>query len=412
MTRIKIGRLIGLIISLIFTSLVFIVPINREILLIFNLCIMTMTLIKTRLSIVSLWSIVTNYVMINVYAYDVTGSAYGVLGLTNISFVPMLRYMLILNMSLFIWSYSTKILQYEELMLSYSEFKPGRNFTTVCSVIAVLAILIAFPTIPFAFNSEKRFESLLPGNAWNHLAIVTLLFILPNIKRYKKVVCAYIIVCFWFLSHYERVDVLGLLVVMSFIYIVKNKGKKNVWIKYIKVAVIGMMIFVILSFLGEARMNSSFSVTNIAKKIITQNTASDVGYVYDVAIRYMNDYDLLHGVTYLRYLFKYVPGINLDYLEPAIILGQHYWLPGGSFFLNEPLMNFGIIGVIVVPNIWIFFVYYLLKKETNMRYIIYLFLLATPFRYLWYGMDFIETGLVIFIPGMYLLYKLIRKKVS
>lgn len=40
---------------------------------------------------------------------------------------------------------------------------------------------------------------------------------------------------------------------------------------------------------------------------------------------------------------------------------------------------------------------------------IYIFLLATPFRYLWYGIEYIETGIVIFIPIIYILYKITKK---
>lgn len=407
--KIKKEYIIGIIFSVLFTILACVMPTNREVLLFFNMVIVALTLAKTKLSIISLWSIITNYVMINVYAYDVTGNAYGVLGMTNISFVTMLKYMMIFNVCLYIWASSTRILYYEKQMLSFSEFNPGKTFTIICSIIAVFAILIAFPTIPFAFNFESRFQALLPGNAWNHLAIIALLYMVPNIKKYRIVVCTYIFVCFWFLSHYERVDVIGFLIVLVFIYFMKNNKKKNEWIKYIKISILGMMVFAVLSFLGEARMGSNFSITSIVRKLVTQNTASDVGYVYDVAIKYSDDHKLLNGATYLRYLCKFIPGINTNDLIPNVILGKHYWLPGGEFLLSEPIINFGILGVIVIPNLWIFLVYILISKQTKLRYIIYLFLLVTPFRYLWYGVEFIETGIVIFIPAMYFIYKMCGK---
>lgn len=406
---IKRKNVIGYLLSFLLIILSFVLPVNREILLAFNFAVMIATLFKTRLSIISLCSIVTNYVVINVYAYDISGIAYGILGLTKISFVPMLRYMLIWNLSLLFWGYATRFTEKEKEMLSYDKFNPGKNFSILCSAIAILSILIAFPSIPFVFVANNRFNGLLPGNAWNHLSIVALLFMLPNITKYKFVLVTYGFVFFWFLSHYERVDVLGVIVVLGFIYLAKNHNKKNELKKIVKIAVVGLAAFVMLSFLGESRMGSSLTFSNIFKKLVTQNTASDVGYMYDLAIRYVNEHSLLNGITYIRYFLKFIPGVDLSYLESTNILAQYYAVPGGSFILNEPLMNFGLMGVVIIPNLLISMIYMVLRKKSNLRYMIYIFLLATPFRYLWYGIEYIETGIVIFIPIIYILYKITKK---
>lgn len=411
MKKIKKNNLIGLGGSLLFILLIFILPLNREILLLLNLSIMLFTLWRTRLSIISLWSIITNYVMINVYAYDVTGIAYGILGMTTISFVPMLQYMMILNLSFYFWASSTNFLLQEKKLLNYSGYKPTKGFTAICSIIAILAILIAFPTIPFVFNAGNRFEALLPGNAWNHLSVVALLFIMPNIRKCKFVICTYVFVIFWFLSHYERVDVIGIILALAYIYIASNRSKKIEWKKVFRIGILGIIVFFVLSLIGETRMSSTFSFSKLFEKLLKQNTASDVGFMYDLAIKYTNDHELLHGVSYLRYIFKFIPGMDLNYLETTNILSQYTsFVPGGSFILNEPLMNFGMIGVIIIPNILMWMVYILLKKETKIRYIVFIFLVATPFRYLWYGIEYIETAIVIFIPGLYLVYKCLRMR--
>ena len=102
------SRLIGIIILIILIASIFIFPMDRNGLLLINSVVIIATLINTRVSIISLWSIISNYVMLNVYFYDVTGLAYGILGVSTVDFVTMLRYMLIWNISLFVWGSVTK----------------------------------------------------------------------------------------------------------------------------------------------------------------------------------------------------------------------------------------------------------------------------------------------------------------
>mgnify|MGYP004592400971 FL=1 len=235
------SRLIGIIILIILIASIFIFPMDRNGLLLINSVVIIATLINTRVSIISLWSIISNYVMLNVYFYDVTGLAYGILGVSTVDFVTMLRYMLIWNISLFVWGSVTDFVQRERHILTYDGYAPGKNFSMICCGIAILSIIIAFPTMPFSFGN--RFKALLPGNAWNHFAIIALLFVLTRVREYKFVAATYIFVIGWFLSHYERVDVLGLFIAILTVSIAKNIGKKENLIQIIKIAIICLIVF-------------------------------------------------------------------------------------------------------------------------------------------------------------------------
>lgn len=407
--NLSISRLIGIIISIILIASFFIFPMDRNGLLLINSVVIIATLINTRVSIISLWSIISNYVMLNVYFYDVTGLAYGILGVSTVDFVTMLRYMLIWNISLFVWGSVTDFVQRERHILTYDGYAPGKNFSMICCGIAVLSIIIAFPTMPFSFGN--RFKALLPGNAWNHFAIIALLFVLTRVREYKFVAATYIFVIGWFLSHYERVDVLGLFIAILTVSIAKNIGKKENLIQIIKIAIICLIVFFVMSFLGEARAQSSFDISDMVKKFLKQNTASDVAYMYNIAIDYIKHNDLLLGKSFLRYFIEIIPVFDGSRLETTNILsGVYHSVPGGSFVLNEPLMNFGLWGVIIIPNIYIFLMYNLIRKVNVYRYIVYLFLLTTVFRYLWYGMGYIETGMIWIIPILYAMYKKITGK--
>lgn len=402
------SKIVGMFFSVLLIIFVFILPINREILLVVNCIFLVITLLKSKISIISLWAIVTNYVILNVYFYDVTGLGYGVLALSKIDFVSMLRYMMILNMSFFFWSTSSNFIKREKNILQNTQYNPGEKFSLVCCAIAIITVLIAFPSLPFSFGN--RFEALLPGNAWNHFSIVALIFMIPNIKRYKFVAGTYAFVFFWFLSHYERVDVLGLVVALLLIYAMKKTRKKEEIARILKLGIAFFILFVLMSFLGEARMDSTFSISGILLKLVTQNTASDIGYMYSIAVDYVSKHSLLHGESYLRYLVNLIPIFDTSKLEITTILSQYYGIPGGAFILNEPLMNFGLWGVIIVPNLFIALVYSLIKKITVYRYIVYVFIIATAFRYLWYGVSFIETAIVLLIPFMYLIYAIMKRR--
>ena len=383
---------------------------NEYILLILNFFLCGLTIINGMISIISLWSFLSNYVILNIAYYYFTGDTYGILGYVNVSFLPMLIYMLVLNVTLFTWSFATDFINREKRLLKYQGFVPGKSFSIGCCILALASAVIAFPTLPF--TQEERFQALLPGNAWNHLAIISLIFVLPVVKKYKFVLGTYVLVILWFLSHYERVDCIGLLIALLVIYLMVRSRKTVDNGKIFKVGIICVLIFAVMTFLGEARVHATFSLTQLLRKFVTQNTACDVGYMYDIAIKYVEKNDFLWGKSYVRYLIELVPVLDASYLETTNILAQsHGFLPGGSFFLNEPLMNFGLVGVVTIPNVYIFLVYKLIRKRTNYRYIVYVFLLATAFRYLWYGVGFIETGLVWIIPMIYLMYRIMNKGV-
>ena len=54
----------------------------------------------------------------------------------------------------------------------------------------------------------------------------------------------------------------------------------------------------------------------------------------------------MYGKTYLKYGVEVIP--MLDYSESSIkILGRKYFNFGGEFILNEPIMNFGLSGVVI-----------------------------------------------------------------
>ncbi|NRS82860.1 hypothetical protein BD780_000085 [Clostridium tetanomorphum] len=279
--------------------------------------------------------------------------------------------------------------------------------SSIYAIIGIIFAYIAFPQMPFTFNSNTRFSALLPGNGWNHFSIVALLFAMPGLRKNRIVQFSYLFVCSWFLMHYERVDILGLIIAILLIYVVKTS--KNIKLSTVlKVGIIVTLIFIILSYVGERRTgNVSFGISDVLAKLVSQNTASDIGYVYNSSCDFVKNDNLLYGKTYLTYIEGLIPLVDTPY-RAGLIIKNLYNTPGGEFILTEPLINFGMLGVIIIPNIYLFIFKIILKKRTVLRYNLYIFLIVTAFRYLWYGFSYIETAVIWFIPLLYLLYKFLR----
>ena len=117
---------------------------------------------------------------------------------------------------------------------------------------------------------------------------------------------------------------------------------------------------------------------------------------------------LLLGKTYITYLIKAIPFLDTE-LRTDTILQEKYSTAGGDFFLDEPLMNFGWLGVILYPIIEMGIYLLILRKKSKYRFFVWVFLTTNTFRTTWYGLLYIEKGLIYFIPILYFILYFIEK---
>lgn len=161
-------------------------------------------------------------------------------------------------------------------------------------------------------------------------------------------------------------------------------------------------------FLGELRADNieDMTITDIARKTLVQNTAADVGYVFNTSIEYAQTNELLKGRTYLTYFIKLVPFLDSN-VRAGKILNETYLTPGGEFILSEPLMNFGTIGILIFQIVEFSVYSAILSKKSRYRFFLYSFLMLTVFRTSWYGWMYIEKAVVYFIPIIYWITKIL-----
>ena len=137
----------------------------------------------------------------------------------------------------FIWILiftNTNIIELEKNKMIKSNYQLNDFFVFFLCICAIFSILIAFPRLPFVKVADisGRFSALLPGNAWNHITIVCLILLIPSFKKNKLTKLTYLFCIFWFLSHYERVDIIGLLFGLFVITFFKKNRKINCWYGY------------------------------------------------------------------------------------------------------------------------------------------------------------------------------------
>lgn len=377
---------------------------------IINLIIALLIIKKCKLSIFSVKTLAVNYILLPLFYQYLTGASYGLLELnaSSIYYNYILISLLIYNSIFYILLSFSKTLDQEKQKLKNGFSVKGLTKFILIS-IAIICAIIAFPTMPFSYNAETRFQALLPGHAWNHIAIISLIFLIGNLRKDHGVQFAYLFCIFWFLSHYERVDIVGLLIVVA-IYMVmqndkiKDKIKSSLSLAKIRrrlgITIAAVLAFILMTFIGVMRSGSQTG-SSLIKNIVVQKTAADVAYIYNSSVDYEQNHGKLYGKTYGQYIAEIIPFTNYQD-SVSNILDQNYPYPGGEYILSAPVMNFGLLGVPIMAIFEFYILNLLIKSKHKISIFMYLFLTATIFRSNWYGLGYIETGLIYIVPIFYI----------
>ncbi|MCI8362659.1 MAG: hypothetical protein HFJ41_06025 [Clostridia bacterium] len=383
---------------------------QSNLLLLFNILIVIYIIVKAKYSMFTIKILILNYILSPIYFQYNFGNSYGVLQSSNIPlyYVEINTILIIYNVITCLVLINSNILEKEKELLKLRP-KTSKVFSNICSIIAIIFAIVAIPSLPFkSFGETVRFNHLLPGDAWNHLVIISLIFAYPNLKESKMVKFSYIFCILWFLAHYERVDIIGIIILIVILSICNIKNKISIK-QIMKYGLILITVLLVLVFIGEARVNNKSNI-NFIRKILIQNTASDLGYIYNVSVEYAKNEKLLKGKTYLAYVVEAIPLIPSQQRIERF-LEKQYNTPGGSYLLSEPLVNFGIIGVIIFSLLEFFIINLILNMKSSYRFYVYCFIIVAIFRICWYGVIYVEIGLLYFIPLLFLMKHIIETKI-
>jgi hypothetical protein len=257
-----------------------------------------------------------------------------------------------------------------------------------------------FPYIPLEFIGQYgRMRTFIPGQGWIGLSLCALAFaVLSHFEDSAFVKFTSFFVIFWSLSHYERADISGFIILLFFILIARISDFK-LKAKYI---ILGLSAFLLLLSLEYVRSGNTLMFSNIYKRIICQVDASDIAYNYNCIIDFVHKGKLLHGESLLSYLEEIIP-VFTSQNRIATIFRNNYFSPGGIHFFGEPLMNFGPIGLILFFFLFLFSINQLVQeqRERRMSHVVYTYVLMLSIRIVWYGIIYALNGLVWYIPLVY-----------
>lgn len=273
-------------------------------------------------------------------------------------------------------------------------------------VCSLLLVIMSYPSLPSLSAILSRNAGYIESARYTPIALFLLSITYDSLRKYKGLIILWITVIFWILFHGERVLVMGLLVYFAIKYLSQNSENKSGLLKtmfkgkrkLIIFAAIAVVLIGVYIQYSRIEIDRSLSIMDV----VAQATAGDVVYVFNCSVDLWKNNNLLNGYSFLRYVTDLLPGQTNVAMSPAVLITDYYYTVGGGLFFVEPIMNFGIYGV--VPYIvFIFFILNLLLKKPNLfTAMLWAPVVITIFRATWYC-GFLAWKIAIYIsPILYL----------
>ena len=381
------------------------------ILIYFNFVFVFYSIIYCKYSIYSLIIFLSNYPIFPLIYKYYWNDGVSSLGISTLEthMVEILITILIFNIITMSFVFFSKILRKEHTLIT-SIYDIPKTEMYFFILIVLMSLIISMPHIPFLHASlENRQNVLLQGGAWNYVGLCAFAFLTAKHgKKHKVIFYVFIIMVVWNIGNYNRVDVMSLIIFYLIRYITLNKISKRKTIKYFAML---FLLFLFSIFVGEYRVSTSInanifisfinSIGKTVSNIFNQSTAADIIHVYNTGIDYTKNLGLLYGDTYSFYLYSLVPFLGKYYANSHLftnVLLKYYFNLGGGFFLTEPYLNFGILGVIFYAIMFNVLLYIILRKNNLPNYIYYVCMWTAAFRFQWYGLVYIERSFIQIIP--------------
>lgn len=307
-------------------------------------------------------------------------------------------------------NYDAKILSY------FSGTVHSLLATWVFSAITIISSIIYLPDLPGLAYKDLS-PSLLPGNAWNSVVVISYFFVLMGVKESAIRKFALFFVPIWLLTHYARVDILGLLLIL---YLLLTATKKLDVIKsrfsFKKAALIvgGLLVF---SYLGLVRHTGlvfdTEALVESVSMLTNYPTVQDLVYSTAAAIEvtqlYGNFYTLM---DYIPQLIPSFLGFEAQSPEAGHLVASLIHTNYGLFVYGEFYLNFEVMGLVVAPFVTylvIFLPALILRKLLGNfgASLGYYWIVLTIARVFWYGYIYYIKPLVIILPVFIILYLII-----
>lgn len=378
-----------------------------KIVFLLNILVWIISIYLLKIDLISIVIFCINALLFPIMIQYYTGKSYGILqqNLFPIHIGEILTFTYLYCVTFLIWAIIFNFKRSESVIShvqvnDYSTLNIAFN-----NLVAIIFAIVAFPRLGLVTNGMNRFEMLLPGHAWNQLAIVGLLFNLPYLTKRVSVKLTYFFVIFWFLLNGERADITGLILGLICYYFVKNKDIKL--FKCFCFFLVSILFLILLNVIVILRNHGQLTLNNAITSIIVTPTLSDVSYLYNVSIDFWQKYGILHGQIFKSDLISIIPFTTPQGFDS--IIRYNYFSPGGEPFLSQPLMDWGIVGLIIRSFLdCLLFKLITIPKNSFFKLEFITILCSVP-RMVWYGRSYLFSSLFFFIPIIYIINRVIDK---
>lgn len=295
---------------------------------------------------------------------------------------------------------ATTILQRERLMY-LQEISISRCMAYILVGFSLVLIILSYPTMPTLSGTLSRNEGIIASARYMPIAYYILAITYDGVVKYKGLIIGWIVAIGWVLFHGERVAAFGFLIYVAIKFLNRHSNNNTSLLSLLfrgkgKLVVSAAVLVVILGvYLQYSRVGAVNNEEMTLAKVLAQGTAGDVVYVFNCSVDMWRNGNLFHGYTLLQYLTGWLPGGNNPMLSPAANIQKYYYTVGGGLFFVEPMMNFGMVGVLPYVFFVFLFLNFFLQKPSKFMAILWIPIVTTIFRLSWY------TGLTAWTFTLY-----------
>ena len=313
----------------------------------------------------------------------------------------------LLTMLWFVWF--TGLISNEKRLYLYNN-RITYQTAVLLQITSVILVILVFPSIP-TFKMDialRRTQGLSGLYGFLLIALILASLTIDQSFKHKKMNLIYLFIVVWVFGHAERVEVLGFLSYYAIKtlnhYDFENVRRTIARAHKRKIFFGGVAVLLLAMWIGMTRMSdiSHVNLGLILYNLVVQPTCGDVVYVFNCATDLWKNGNAVHGLTYIDYLLQLFPGSTSAY-SPAVVIMKYYTTMGGGLFYTEPMMNFGILGVVFFNIEFCVVMNFILKKSNRYRTFFWIPIVIEVFRTCWYGRSGWILAAFIEVPLLYII---------
>jgi hypothetical protein len=321
----------------------------------------------------------------------------------------------LLTMLWFVWF--TGLISNEKRLYLYNN-RITYQTAVLLQITSVILVILVFPSIP-TFKMDialRRTQGLSGLYGFLLIALILASLTIDQSFKHKKMNLIYLFIVVWVFGHAERVEVLGFLSYYAIktlnYYDFGNVRRTIARAHKRKIFFGGVAVLLLAMWIGMTRMSdiSHVNLGLILYNLLVQPTCGDVVYVFNCATDLWKNGNVVHGLTYIDYLLQLIPGSTSAY-SPAVVIMKYYTTMGGGLFYTEPMMNFGILGVVFFNIEFCVVMNLILKKSNRYRTFFWIPIVIEVFRTCWYGRSGWILAAFIEVPLLYIIiFSILQKR--